>query len=158
MQNQRQVAFRDHVWQTDLPEDSFVVKIARLLHNTPAKSPTKTRNFRKRRTSPSETCLLVKQNLRARWRNCEAHYAAIKCLLQQPLNDVLFFWLSSWHERYRETENPLCRTIACFETGYTQCQGSVEIEILFNLNDLFVTKGDDQERSDRYWEILKLFV
>lgn len=66
MQNQRQVAFRDHVWQTDLPEDSFVVKIARLLHNTPAKSPTKTRNFRKRRTSPSETCLLVKQNLRAR--------------------------------------------------------------------------------------------
>lgn len=85
-------------------------------------------------------------------------HAAIKCLLQQPLNDVLFFWLSSWHERYRDTENPLCRTIACFETGYTQCQGSVKIEILFNLNDLFVTKGDDQERSDRYWEILKLFV
>lgn len=58
----------------------------------------------------------------------------------------------------RDTENPLCRTIACFETGNMQCQGSVKIEILFNLNDLFVTKGDDQERSDRYWEILKLFV
>ena len=30
-------------------------------------------------------------------------HAAIKCLLQQPLNDVLFLWLSSWHERYRKS-------------------------------------------------------
>ena len=37
-----------------------------ITHQRRARQLRVTRNFRKRRTSPSETCLLVKQNLRAR--------------------------------------------------------------------------------------------